>query len=165
MTTIKSTMLTTGWFASIYLLLCNTIPLVNAQQCGTSSISGYAFFDSSSDGIKDPSNTLDYGIYDISVWLFNCKDKILKTTKTDTSGYYSFDGINSMSLDTDPFGYYIYTHLYLNGMLLLIYGMVHKILQVENCYIQMLIVQLIQTQDVRIVSRWVMMKMLLLILV
>jgi len=105
----KPTMLTTGWFISIYLLLLQyTIPLVQAQQEGTSSISGYAFFDSSSDGIKDPTNTLDYGIYDISVWLFNCQDEILKTTKTNTAGYYSFEDIDSMSLDTSPFGYYIY---------------------------------------------------------
>jgi len=102
----KSTMLTTGWFISIYLLLLQyAIPLTQAQ---TSSISGYAFFDSSSDGIKDPTNTLDYGIYDISVWLFNCQDEILKTTKTNNAGYYSFEGIDSMSLDTAPFGYYIY---------------------------------------------------------
>ena len=105
----RPTMLTTGWFISIYLLLLQyTIPLTQAQQEGTSSISGYAFFDSSSDGIKDPTNTLDYGIYDISVWLFNCQDEILKTTKTNTAGYYSFENIDSMSLDTSPFGYYIY---------------------------------------------------------
>ena len=79
---------------------------------GTSSISGFAFFDDAQDGIKD-SNDVDYGISEISVWLLNCDDEILKTTKTDTNGYYSFNNLPALNNDGNGGeggggGYYIY---------------------------------------------------------
>jgi len=59
----------------------------------SSSISGFAFFDSNSDGAYDSSTSA--GIRDTTVGLFNCTgDIIINTTKTDASGYYSFDGLD-----------------------------------------------------------------------
>eukprot|EP00571_Detonula_confervacea_P007993 CAMPEP_0172315624 /NCGR_PEP_ID=MMETSP1058-20130122/25809_1 /TAXON_ID=83371 /ORGANISM="Detonula confervacea, Strain CCMP 353" /LENGTH=89 /DNA_ID=CAMNT_0013029743 /DNA_START=113 /DNA_END=378 /DNA_ORIENTATION=+ len=55
-------------------------------QGNISSISGHAFFDSNKDGSRDDTNALEYGISDISVWLFNCNDTLVKSTKTDSAG-------------------------------------------------------------------------------
>ena len=91
---------------SLLAIIITHLHVVTAQVGTSSSISGYAFFDSSRDGTLDTSNTLDYGIYDISVWLFDCNNDILKTTKTDTAGYYSFEGLSS-KLAVNGEGYYI----------------------------------------------------------
>lgn len=73
-----------------------------------SSISGYAFFDSNNDGSRDVSNTLEYGISDISVLLFNCNGERIETTETDGAGYYSFDNLAlEGSGDGGQQGYYI----------------------------------------------------------
>lgn len=65
-----------------------------------STISGHAFFDSQNDGTRDPSNPTDYGVYDVSVYLFDCLDNLVKTESTDVSGRYEFENL-------EPGEYYV----------------------------------------------------------
>ena len=61
----------------------------------STSISGYAFFDSTNDGTRDIAiSSFDYGISDISVHLFTCTNESLKTTSTDSSRFYTFEELN-----------------------------------------------------------------------
>ena len=84
---------------------------------GTSSISGQVFFDSSSDGTLDPTNALDYGVQDVFTALLTCDENdILSTTKTDSTGSYSFENIPAgrYYVNFQPESWYEFTEVW-NG--------------------------------------------------
>ncbi|KAL7553341.1 hypothetical protein ACHAWF_016616 [Thalassiosira exigua] len=58
-------------------------------------ISGYGFFDSDDDGVRDPASSPDHDMSGISIYLFTCQNVILRTTKTDDEGFYSFEDLGA----------------------------------------------------------------------
>eukprot|EP00579_Thalassiosira_antarctica_P010157 CAMPEP_0201919580 /NCGR_PEP_ID=MMETSP0903-20130614/8421_1 /ASSEMBLY_ACC=CAM_ASM_000552 /TAXON_ID=420261 /ORGANISM="Thalassiosira antarctica, Strain CCMP982" /LENGTH=199 /DNA_ID=CAMNT_0048456127 /DNA_START=121 /DNA_END=717 /DNA_ORIENTATION=+ len=93
----------------------------------STSISGYAFFDYSNDGTRDIAiGSFDYGISGISVLLFTCTNELLKTTSTDSSGFYTFEELNGGGqyyIESNPPSWYIFSDVWKgktdeNGVLL-----------------------------------------------
>ncbi|KAL9188925.1 hypothetical protein ACHAXT_011415 [Thalassiosira profunda] len=94
------------WTALLGLLAAQTLARhgARAQAVGPgpngvidpARVAGHAYYDSVPDGIKDPMNPLDYGIYDIAVFLFTCGDgaggdvNLVRTANTDAVGRYEF---------------------------------------------------------------------------
>jgi hypothetical protein len=91
-----------------------SIPFTPAASL-TSSISGFAFLDSDRDGIRDTANTLDSAIENIAISLLSCNDEIIMTTKTDGTGYYSFDELEEGEyyVQVDPSQWYKFSDVWI----------------------------------------------------
>ncbi len=58
-------------------------------------LSGYAFLDANLDGMRATGwdQLREYGIPNVSLWLFDCNDMPIKLSETNDAGYYAFENL------------------------------------------------------------------------